>query len=122
MAGASAISSGGSALTGLLSAASGGLPAGFFHRGGIAGRDGSPTRYHSGGIAGLMPNEVPAILQRGEEVLTQRDPRHRDNAGGRTVNVTVNNSFAPGTTRATIEQAAAALARAVRKADARGTA
>jgi hypothetical protein len=26
-------------------------------------------RYHSGGIAGLMPDEVPAILQRGETVL-----------------------------------------------------
>ncbi len=26
-------------------------------------------RYHSGGIAGLMPDEVPAILQRGEIVI-----------------------------------------------------
>jgi hypothetical protein len=34
---------------------------------------------HSGGLAGLMANEVPAILQRGEEVLTADDPRHRNN-------------------------------------------
>ena len=39
------------------------------------------VRYHSGGIAGLKPNEVPSILERGEEVLTKNDPRHRDNGG-----------------------------------------
>lgn len=39
-------------------------------------------RYHSGGIAGLGPNEVPAVLQKGEEVLTRSDPRHRANGGG----------------------------------------
>jgi hypothetical protein len=38
-------------------------------------------RYHGGGIAGLRPDEVPAILQRGEEVLTADDPRHRANGG-----------------------------------------
>ena len=38
-------------------------------------------RYHTGGVAGLGPNEVPAILQRGEEVLTRQDPRHRYNGG-----------------------------------------
>lgn len=62
------------------------------HGGGIAG---SPTmfrsvhpgvfsaaaRYHSGGIAGLRPNEIPTILERGEEVLTRKDPRHRLNGG-----------------------------------------
>lgn len=43
------------------------------------------TRYHTGGIAGLAPDEVPAVLRKGEEVLTEADPRHRDNyeAGGR---------------------------------------
>ncbi|SBS29107.1 hypothetical protein MSP8886_01441 [Marinomonas spartinae] len=44
--------------------------------------------YHTGGIAGqdsdnysarLAANEVPAILLKGEEVLTQTDPRHRNN-------------------------------------------
>ncbi len=59
------------------------------HTGGIAGEAGTtrtvPTavfasapRYHSGGIAG---DEVPAILQRGEEVITRNDPRHRYNQG-----------------------------------------
>lgn len=38
-------------------------------------------RYHSGGIAGLAPNEVPAVLQQGEEVLTKNDPRHILNGG-----------------------------------------
>ena len=39
------------------------------------------VRYHSGGIAGLAPNEVPAVLKKGEEVLTQDNPRHARNAG-----------------------------------------
>ena len=67
---------------------------GLFHSGGIIGsstgsgtRSASPAwfsgamRYHTGGIAGLKPNEVPAILQTGEEVLTQNDPRHARNTG-----------------------------------------
>ena len=72
------------------------------HYGGIAGqttmtRNVSPsafsgaTRYHTGGIAGMRPDEVPTILQRGEEVLTKDDPRHRYNGssggGGTTVNI-----------------------------------
>lgn len=36
---------------------------------------------HSGGLAGLKQGEVPAILMRGEEVLTASDPRHRNNLG-----------------------------------------
>lgn len=71
----------------------------FLHRGGIAGRDGQPTRYHSGGIAGQMPNlradEVPAILRRGEEVLTQNNPRHRDNAA-QPMQITVTQQFTVG--------------------------
>jgi hypothetical protein len=66
--------------------------AGGFHGGGIAGapsmfRSVSPgvfagaARFHRGGLAGLRPDEVPAILQRGEEILTRGDPRHRMNAG-----------------------------------------
>ena len=68
-------------------AASGGLFGGaiipgILHSGGVAGSDGyshgrafSPstwsgaTRYHTGGVAGLRPGEVPAILERGEVVL-----------------------------------------------------
>jgi hypothetical protein len=38
-------------------------------------------RLHDGGVLGLRSNEVPAILERGEEVLTRDDPRHRMNAG-----------------------------------------
>lgn len=64
------------------------------HRGGVIGKTalprravsplwfGAAMRYHTGGIAGLKPNEVPAILERGEEVLTEADPRHRANGGG----------------------------------------
>lgn len=64
------------------------------HNGGLVGTGAArPTRvpayvfagataYHSGGIAGLKPDEVPSILQRNEEVLTEDDPRHRFNGGG----------------------------------------
>lgn len=69
---------------------------GAFHSGGVVGnktpnltRNVSPAwfagapRYHSGGVVGLAPNEVPAILQKGEEVLTRDDPRNVLNGGGR---------------------------------------
>jgi hypothetical protein len=66
--------------------------AGVAHSGGIAGslgrtREIDPNwfigapRYHDGGMAGLQPNEVPAILERGEEVLDSKNPRHIMNAG-----------------------------------------
>jgi len=63
-----------------------------FHEGGVVGLDGRPFRYHNGGISGLRPDEVPAVLQRGEEVLTANDPRHRDN-GGASSGVVVHNHF-----------------------------
>ena len=44
-------------------------------------------RFHTGGIAGLSANEVPTILERGEEVLTKNDPRHRYNQQGGSVKV-----------------------------------
>ncbi|MHA6731747.1 phage tail length tape measure family protein [Devosia sp. A369] len=68
---------------------------GILHSGGTAGADGynhgrqfSPAiwanapRYHNGGVAGLRPNEVPAILERGEKVIpaNQNAP-----AGGQSV-------------------------------------
>lgn len=71
-----------------------GMSAGVQHTGGISGaannrsRSVSPawftnaTRYHSGGVAGLKPNEVPTILEKGEEVLPENDPRHVNNGGG----------------------------------------
>lgn len=47
-------------------------------------------RYHTGGLAS---NEVPAILQAGEEVLTRGNPRHRANGGGGMTQV--NNFYVP---------------------------
>jgi len=92
---------------------------GFGHTGGIVGArfiSGNPPRrvnpmvfigarrFHDGGLPGLMPNEVPAILKKGEEVLTQDDPRHINNigqqggqgAGKPQVNVKVVNTIDPG--------------------------
>lgn len=80
-----------------------GLFAGLFHTGGMVsgsrgtGRMVSPLvfagapRYHSGGMVGLKPDEVPAILQKGEEVLSRADPRNAANGasggGTRIINV-----------------------------------
>lgn len=80
-----------------------------FHTGGIvgggktAGKKVNPlvftgaVRYHSGGVAGLAPNEVPAVLQKGEEVLTKNDPRHRNNQSGNggSEPLTIINTFDP---------------------------
>lgn len=65
------------------------------HTGGIVGTSaiGSGNRigkgpdwvsaiYHTGGIAGLAPDEVNATLRVGEEIVTETDPRHRNNMGG----------------------------------------
>lgn len=76
------------------------------HTGGITGIDGqartanpawflAAPRYHAGGIAGLQPGEVPAILQRGEEVLTQKDPRHVANGGGQASSFRIINNLDP---------------------------
>ena len=57
------------------------LPVGVAHEGGVAGRPGGVRRhvppaifaragrYHAGGIAGLRPDEVPIIAERGERIL-----------------------------------------------------
>ena len=39
-------------------------------------------QFHEGGLPGLKPGEVAAVLQKGEEVLTADDPRHVGNGGG----------------------------------------
>ena len=64
------------------------------HTGAIIGRPGGvrrtvhpsifagAPRYHSGGMPGLKAGEVPAILQKGEEVLAKGDPRNAANGGG----------------------------------------
>lgn len=62
------------------------------HEGGVVGSTGrsrsvsaswfnSAPRYHGGGIAGLAPDEYPAILKKNEEVLTTGDPRNVLNGG-----------------------------------------
>lgn len=72
-----------------------GASVGVGHGGGIAGTLGrsrrvdpsifaGAMRYHNGGVPGLRSGEVPAILQRNEEVLTRADPRHILNGGGAT--------------------------------------
>lgn len=43
----------------------------------------SAQRYHTGGLVGLAPNEVPIIAKKGEEMLTEDDPRHMLNGGGK---------------------------------------
>jgi hypothetical protein len=63
------------------------------HTGGLVGSGGmfrsvnpavfaGAQRYHTGGLVGLAPNEVPIIAKRNEEVLTETDPRHSFNGGG----------------------------------------
>lgn len=86
------------ALQGIFGGTPMGAMMGLGHTGGLVGssrvgsgnqsRRVSPTafagamRYHTGGIAGLRPGEVPIIAQQGEEILTQDDPRHMFNQGG----------------------------------------
>lgn len=97
-----------------------------FHSGGVVGMGGAhrtvnpamffgAARYHTGGIAGLRPDEVPAILQKGEEVLTAGDPRHRDNGGsmGTTNNVEVNVNMGGGSSAAANTDDAAKLGKAI---------
>src|SRR5690606_25261381 len=72
-----------SALSGALGGA-GGIFANVLHAGGVVGSPGpgrmvpalafaGAPRLHAGGWAGLKPDEVPAILQRGERVLSRRE-------------------------------------------------
>ncbi len=70
------------------------------HSGGIVGESRRAASlnsalpiYHSGGIAGLRPDDVPLIAKRGEEIITQDDPRHRANAAPQiAMQVTINSS------------------------------
>ncbi|RWR13825.1 tape measure protein [Paenirhodobacter populi] len=56
------------------------MPGGKHHDGGIAGDPAHSIDFISG-LMNLGANETPAILERGEEVLTAQDPRHRRNLG-----------------------------------------
>jgi tape measure domain-containing protein len=69
--------------------------AGVHHDGGIIGAASTSRsvpsayfanamKYHTGGIIGLKPDERPIIGKVGEEMLTENDPRHRNNASGQT--------------------------------------
>lgn len=68
--------------------AAGGVGTPVLHAGGVVGRpggrqramsaswfDGAP-KFHQGGLPGLSSNEVPAILEKGEQVLSRNDPNN----------------------------------------------
>ena len=87
------------ALSGALGGA-GGLFADILHAGGTVGSPGpgrmvpamafaGAPRMHSGGWAGLKPDEVPAILQRGERVLSRREAAGYGQGQGSTPNISV---------------------------------
>lgn len=73
-------------LGGALGGLGGGLAAAVLHEGGAAGTAGrgrnvpaalfhGAPRMHGGGIAGLAPDEIPAILRKGERVLNPQESR-----------------------------------------------
>jgi hypothetical protein len=81
---------------------------GLGHKGGIVGSrwigSGNPSRrvspvvfagaprFHEGGLPGLRPGEVPAILKKNEEVLNENDPRNVLNGGAQGAVSTTNNT------------------------------
>jgi lambda family phage tail tape measure protein len=76
------------------------LAAAVLHEGGAVGA-GVPSRsiapavflgaprYHGGGIAGLMPDEVPAILQRGEVVIPRDQAGKMGSSSSPVINMTI---------------------------------
>ena len=81
-------------LAGVLSGALGGsamVAAAIHHEGGMAGGGrgravpaalfNGARRMHGGGVAGLAPDEIPAILRRGERVLNQQETRGYGQSG-----------------------------------------
>uniref|UniRef100_UPI0040481EEF phage tail tape measure C-terminal domain-containing protein n=1 Tax=Yoonia sp. TaxID=2212373 RepID=UPI0040481EEF len=107
------------ALSGALGGA-GGIFANILHAGGMVGATApgrmvpamafaAAPRMHSGGVAGLRHDEVPAILQRGERVLSRREAQ---SYGGGGVNVTIMARDAESF-RQSRTQVAADIARAV---------
>tara|TARA_R110000824_G_scaffold118960_4_gene271672 strand:- start:5681 stop:8116 length:2436 start_codon:yes stop_codon:yes gene_type:complete len=108
------------ALSGVFSGA-GGIFANILHAGGMVGFGGpsrmvpvmafaAAPRMHSGGMAGLRHDEVPAILQRGERVLSRREAQSYGTVGG--VNITIMARDAESF-RQSRTQVAADIARAV---------
>ena len=109
-----------SALSGALGGA-GGVFANILHAGGMVGAPGpgrmvpalafaGAPRMHSGGWAGLRPDEVPAILQRGERVLSRREAAGYGTGGNVTVHI---NARDAESFRQSRTQIAADIARAV---------
>jgi hypothetical protein len=111
------------ALSGALGGA-GGLFADILHAGGVVGTAGSQRmvpamafagapRMHAGGWAGIKPDEVPAILQRGERVLSRREAAgYGQPSAAPSVNVTIMSRDAESF-RQSRTQVAADIARAV---------
>ncbi len=114
----------------LFGGSGGGLLAGIFHQGGVAGGPaterlvpalafaGAP-RLHDGGMAGLRADEVPAILQRGEMVLSRAQVAAAGSARNtqRPVNVVMNITTPDaGSFRQSQGQIAADAARAIQRA------
>ena len=110
------------ALSGALGGA-GGLFANILHAGGVVGSPGpgrmvpamafaGAPRMHNGGWAGLRPDEVPAILQRGERVLSRREAAGYGKSSAPAVNVTIMARDAESF-RQSRTQVAADIARAV---------
>ena len=106
------------ALSGALGGA-GGIFANILHAGGMVGASApgrmvpamafaAAPRMHSGGVAGLRHDEVPAILQRGERVLSRREVASP--GGGVTVNINARDAESFRQSRA---QISADIARAV---------
>lgn len=98
-----------------------GIFANVLHAGGMVGAPGpgrmvpalafaGAPRMHSGGWAGLRPDEVPAILQRGERVLSRREAAGFGAGGNVTVNI---NARDAESFRQSRTQIAADIARAV---------
>jgi tape measure domain-containing protein len=97
---AAAGGAGGGSEGGLLSAL-------FRHSGGMVGASGGTTRmvnpllfvgaprYHAGGMVGLKPDERPAILQTGEQVLSRQEVAAQ-NRGGGAQSLRIINSIDPG--------------------------
>ena len=79
----------------VIGGSTGGFGSLFFHDGGVVGKQGGSfkrvtgggnswigaPKFHGGGGLGLRPDEYKAVLKRGEEVLTDDDPRHVNNLG-----------------------------------------
>jgi hypothetical protein len=110
------------ALSGALGGA-GRIFANVLHAGGVVGAPGpgrmvsalafaGAPRLHSGGWAGLRPDEVPAILQRGERVLSRKEAARYGQPDAQTVNITINARDAESF-RQSRTQIAADIARAV---------